>query len=69
MKVIFPDKADLLKMCWAFGNIPDNLLSAEKTIVSGDGLKYLDVEECKAIVVHARDVNDEKYEKPYDLVA
>ena len=69
MNVIFPAKADLLKMCLALGKLPDNLLSAEKTIVSGDGLEYLDVEETKAVIIHARDVNNEEYKKPYDLVA
>ena len=69
MKVHFPSKPHLLKMCSDFGMLPDNLLSAEKTMVSGDGLEYLDVEESVAIVVHARDVNNEGYIKPYDLVA
>jgi tripartite motif-containing protein 2/3/tripartite motif-containing protein 71 len=69
MKVVFPDKADLLTMCSTFGNLPDNLLSAEKTIVSGDGLEYLDVEESKAILVHARDIYNGEYKKPYELVA
>jgi DNA-binding beta-propeller fold protein YncE len=69
MKVVFPDKADLLKMCSTFGILPDNLLSTEKTIVSGDGLEYLDVEESKAILVHARDINNGEYKKPYELVA
>ena len=69
MKVIFLNKADLVQMCSTFGKLPDNLLSTEKTIVSGDGLEYLDVEESKAILVHARDIDNEEYKKPYELVA
>ncbi len=69
MVVIFPDKANLLKMCSTFGIISDDLLSAKNTIASGDGLEYLDVEESKAILVHARDIYNGEYKKSYDLVA
>ena len=68
ISVHFPDKAELLKMCSTFCKLPDNLLSPERTTVSGDGLEYMDAEETVAIVVHARDINDEEYKKPYELM-
>ena len=67
--VTFPEKADLVKMCLSSGNLPDKLLSAEKTTVSGDALEYAEVDESVAIVVHARDTNNKEYKKPYEVTA
>ena len=67
--VTFPEKADLIRMCWNSCTLSDKLLSAEKTTASGDGLEYAEVEESVAIIVHARDTNNEEYKKPYEVTA